>query len=84
MARTKNGFEYTVLPGALDDWELMEALANSEDNPQGIFRAFRLLIGDKQYQALKDHNRGEDGRVSLKTMTEELTSILTANDVKNS
>lgn len=75
--KTKNGFAYTVREGGTDDWELLEALSDLDEGKTQRFPAVgKLLLGEEQYAALKEHNRGEDGRVKASVMLEEITSII--------
>lgn len=75
--KTKNGFAYTVSEGGMDDWELLEALGELDEGKTHKLPAVgALLLGAEQYAALKEFNRGEDGRVKASVMVEEISSIL--------
>lgn len=85
-AKTDSGFEFTLVDGATDDWEVLESLNGiTEGDVTKYVFIFKRLLGDKQYEALKDHLRDESGRVPVTKMIDELQSILKAsNETKNS
>jgi hypothetical protein len=83
--KTKSGFEYEVEKEAGDDWELVEDLSNARTNGYALISAAHRLVGNgEQYSRLKDHCRGENGRVSEMKMSSEMTDIITALTSKNS
>lgn len=86
--KLSNGFEYTIDDGALDDYELFEALADidDEENPRygNVKKAYKRILGEEQYNALKEHLRGENKRVSTQAMLIALEEILNNDEVKNS
>lgn len=74
--KTATGFEFNIEESALDDWELMEVLADiDEGKTQKIGKAVKLLLGEVQADALKDHCRNEDGRVPATAMMTEVGEI---------
>ena len=78
IMKTKSGFEYEIDKAAItDDWELVEDLvaADSGNTAAGI-RAMKAILGDKTYEALKEHVRNEEGRVSAIKMQAEFLEIL--------
>lgn len=75
--KTKNGFEFDVDDTVLDDWELIEDLAESSKNGYAEIRAAKRLLGDKQYKDLKEFLRDESGRVSSRKMDAEIGAIIT-------
>jgi hypothetical protein len=75
MYKTSTGFEFDVSADALDDWELLEELAELETDGSKIISVCRRLMGADGAQRLKEHCRGENGRVSITAMDNELSEI---------
>ena len=74
--KTTSGFEFTIEDSTLDDWELLEVLADIDDGKtQKIGAAIKMLLGPEQADALKEHCRNEDGRVPTSAMMAEIGSI---------
>lgn len=84
--RTTSGFEFTVSETAMDNMELIEVMAEVEDNPLLFTKVVKLLLGEDQKKALYDHLRREDGTVPVKAVSETVTEIfnLLGEDGKNS
>ncbi len=74
---TSSGFTYQIDENVLQDYELLEAIAETETNPIMITRVVRLLLGD-DIDKLKNHVRDENGRVSIEKMNVEITEIFEA------
>lgn len=72
---TVDGLTIEVDPTAFQsDWEVIEALAAMEDgsaSPAAMMRVTRALLGDA-YDTVKNHVRGDDGKVSADAMGEFL------------
>lgn len=73
--RTNSGFEFEVAETALDNMELIDLMAEVEDNPLLFSKAVTLLLGKKQKKALYDSLRREDGTVPVKAVSETVTEI---------
>lgn len=81
---TKSGFMYEIDDDVMDDYELLEMLCDVDNgNTSLITTAAKMLVGKEQMERLKEHNRGENGRVSVKKMIEDILDIL-HNEGKNS
>lgn len=77
--KTKSGFDYSIGEEALNDYELLDALAELDGgNMLKITFVAKHLLGDKQHDDLKNHVR-EGGRVPADKMIAEVTEILTAS-----
>lgn len=76
---TKSGFPFEVTMEALDNMELVDALADLEDSggkdPIAMSRVAALLLGKSQKQRLYDHHRTQDGRVPLAAVYSAVTEI---------
>lgn len=81
--KTSTGFEFEIPEKRLNNYELMEALAEEEENPLAVVKIVNLLLGKSQAKRLKDHVRDEDGIVDSERLTEELKEIFEQQKVKN-
>lgn len=75
---TKSGFAYSIPKKNLNNFELVEALGEIEDNPLVLPKVLKLLLGKEQIQKLKNHLRDNDGIVDTDKMTAELEDIFKA------
>ena len=76
--KTKSGFEFEIEEEVLDDYEILEdlcAVDNGEVNK--IPKVASNILGEEQMKKLKEHLRGENGRVSASKMGEAIGEILT-------
>ena len=76
---TESGFAYKIEDEALDDYELLETLADIDNGDSGrIPQMVNLLLGKEQKDLLKEHCR-VDGRISSARMLSEVSEILNSN-----
>ncbi|UQR01283.1 hypothetical protein LQ057_02885 [Enterococcus gallinarum] len=73
--KTNSGFKYSIEKKRLDNYELLEVINEVDENPTLIPKALKLLLGQEQANALKEHVRDEDGIVPAEKMIEELGNI---------
>lgn len=73
--KTKTGFEYEFDENLFKDYELVELLAEVDDNPLVLPQIFKKLIGDR-VKDLKDHARDENGVVDIEKMVIEFEDII--------
>lgn len=74
---TSTGFAYKLEDERIDDYELFEQIcALDEGNNSVLPRVARLMLGDEQLQALKDHVKAQTGRVSTSGMMAEIKDIM--------
>lgn len=73
--KTKTGFEYEFDENLFKDYELVELLAEVDDNPLVLPQIFKKLIGDR-VNDLKDHVRDENGVVDIEKMVTEFEDII--------
>lgn len=77
---TSTGFEFELDDSRLNNYELIDALAEtSGDNPLSVVKVVNLLLGDKKNDLL-NHCRAENGTVPISRVMEEITDIFKAND----
>ena len=83
--KTKSGFSYDLDKERLNNYELLEAIEELEENPLVLSRVVNLLLGKEQTKKLKDHLRTENGIVPTEKMSEEITEIFqNQGETKNS
>ena len=83
--KTKSGFSYELDKERLNNYELLEAIEELEENPLVLSRVVNLLLGKEQTKKLKNHLRTENGIVPTEKMSEEITEIFqNQGDTKNS
>ncbi len=83
--KTKSGFSYELDKERLNNYELLEAIEELEENPLVLSRVVNLLLGKEQTKKLKDHLRSENGIVPTEKMSEEITEIFqNQGETKNS
>lgn len=77
--KTTSGFAYQIDENRLNNMELVDALADAEnDNPIAISRACGLLLGKETRAKLYDHLRTPDGRVPIEAVSKDMIEIFTA------
>lgn len=73
--RTASGFEFEIEDGVLDNMELLDAIAELEENPLKLTKVVKLLLGDKTKERLYDHVRNDKGRVPAEALSKEMAEI---------
>ena len=74
---TKTGFTATVPEDVLDDIELLEDLVKLDAKDLTVIpRVIAALVGDEGKAALYEHCRGENGRVKMTEVVEEVADII--------
>lgn len=79
----KSGFHIIIPDENYDDYELFEDLAAIDENMNNVGKmvsVFKRLLGEEQYNALKEHMRQENGRIRTTQMEEALHEIFELND----
>lgn len=75
---TESGFDFEVKEELADDFEFLELLGDFSENPLMASKLADKMLGREQKEALKEHLRGDDGRIKTSDMFRELTEIITA------
>lgn len=79
--KTKSGFRFEIADEVLDDWELFEMLSKIDGgNIARLPEAIVSMLGERQYNNLKNFIRKRDGKVSVNAMLEEFGEIMNANN----
>lgn len=73
--KTTSGFEYQISKARLENYELIEALSEVDENPLLLPKTVNLLLGKDQAIKLKDHLRDSDGLVSSEKLSNEIMEI---------
>ena len=82
---TSTGFEFEISDATLNDWRLLEHIADMEEGDDfAVVRLARVLLSDNdQYKRLMEHCTVE-GRVERNKVTDEIIEIMkSGNEVKN-
>ena len=82
--KTGSGFEYEVSDVAMNNYELVEVLAEVDTNPLLLPRLVNMLLGDAQKKRLMDHLRTKDGNVPIDAVSAEIMEIFKSGQAKNS
>lgn len=81
---TKTGFRYSIKKSSLNNYELVEILAEVDENPLLLPKLLNLLLGEEQKKTLMDHVRLEDKTVPTETLAEEIKDIFSGTtETKN-
>lgn len=73
--KTKSGFSYHIKETALDNMELIEIIAEVDDEPLLVPKLVKMLLGEEQKKKLYDHIRLDDGTVPSMALAEEIAEI---------
>ena len=83
--KTSTGFEFDIEDERLDDMELVDIMAEIDENPLLMPKLCKMLLGEEQKKRLYDHLRSEDGRVPIEATTNAIQEIINSpGDLKNS
>lgn len=74
--KTNSGFEYEIDDGTLNNYELIEILAEIEEQPLLLPKLIKMILGEKQKNALMEHIRDANGTVPVNLVNDELTQII--------
>lgn len=84
--KTQTGFEYELNEKVLNNYELVENIAEIEENPLAITTIVKQLLGKDGTNRLKEHIRDENGIVTTDKMMKEIVDIFqnSGKETKNS
>ena len=83
--KISTGFEFDIEDERLDDMELVDIMAEIDENPLLMPKLCKMLLGEEQKKRLYDHLRSEDGRVPIEATTNAIQEIFNSpGDLKNS
>lgn len=76
--KTDSGFEFEISEKALDNMELVDALADAQDDdPLAVSKVCTLFLGKDLKKKLYAFLRTEDGRVPVERVTKTIMEIFT-------
>lgn len=80
---TSTGFDFEISQDRLNNYELVEAVAEVDTNPLVLPRLLNLMLGP-QARDLKDHVRTDEGLVPMESLMSEVEEIFAnQKSVKN-
>ncbi len=78
---TSSGFEYEIVDEALDNMELIDALAELDSGKRlYISRVLTMMLGEEQKKRLYEHCRNENGIVQVTSIEKEILDMLKASE----
>jgi len=82
--KTESGFEFEVADAAMNNYELVEVLAEVDTNALLLPKLVNMLLGEDQKKRLMDHVRTDDGTVPIDAISAEIMEIFQSGKAKNS
>lgn len=76
--KTSTGFSFELNENIIDNIELVDALAEMEENPIALSKVMKMIFTDKTRKALYDHVRTKDGRVPVEAISNEIRDVFQA------
>ena len=74
--KLKSGFEYKIEDHVLDNMELLDAIAEVDQNPMALSKVLKMLLGPEQRKELYDHLRdSENGNVPIVAVSDAVAEI---------
>ena len=73
----KSGYSMNLADKAIDNMELVDALAEMTDDT-AVSKVVRLILGEEERKKLYDHLRTGDGRVPIQSVSETIKEIFAA------
>lgn len=81
---TKSGFKYEIPKERLNNYELLEAISELDEDTLMLPKVVDLLLGKDQKKKLTEHLRTKGGIVPMDKMTEEIIEIFQSkSETKN-
>ena len=78
---TSTGFAFEITKERLENYELLEAIAEVDTNPAVLPQVVKLMLGEKS-EDLKNHVRTADGIVPLDKTGNEIRECFTSKKKK--
>jgi hypothetical protein len=82
--KTKSGFKYEIADERLNNYELLESMAEVDSNPLMLPMVINLLLGKENAAALKSHVRGDGEFIPTEKLSQEIQEIFNGQEIKNS
>lgn len=82
--KTKSGFEYSLDVERLENYEVIEAIAELNEDISAMPKLLNLILGEEQKKKLLDHLRDKEGIVKVSKLETEIFEIFnSAKELKN-
>lgn len=83
--KTSSGFDFHLDEEKTDDYEFLEMVCEIDNGKVSLIPKMAIqLLGKDQMDALKEHVRDSDGKVSARKIADEIGEIMANSKVKNS
>ena len=82
--KTQSGFEFEVPDESLNNYDMIEVLADVDANALLLPKLVKMLLGEEQAKRLTDHVRTDKGNVPLDAISVEIMEIFKSGQAKNS
>ena len=83
---TKSGFKFNVNENVFNDWDfvtLADTIRHGNGTMKDVNAMLTMVLGDKGFDALKEHIRKKYGYVDVEAMKAEFEEITSATKIKN-
>ena len=78
--KLKSGFEYKIEDHVLDNMELLDAIAEVDQNPMVLSKVLKMLLGDEQRKKLYNHLRDpKNGNVPIVAVSDAVAEIFSGS-----
>ena len=78
--KLKSGFEYKMEDHVLDNMELLDAIAEVDQNPMVLSKVLKMLLGPEQRKKLYDHLRDpKNGNVPIVAVSDAVAEIFSGS-----
>lgn len=75
---TTSGFAFELDEKVMDNMELVDILADGEDNALTVSKIARCIMDDSQRKRLYEHHRGPGGRVPYSSVQKDIGEMFLA------
>ena len=78
--KLKSGYEYKIENHVLDNMELLDAIAEVDQNPMVLSKVLKMLLGEEQRKKLYDHLRDpKNGNVPIVAVSDAVAEIFSGS-----
>lgn len=77
--KTNSGFEFAIEEHVLDNMELVDAIAEVDEDISKISKVVKMILPTDQRKALYDHLRTPNGNVPIMAVVDEVVEIFHYN-----
>lgn len=78
--KLKSGFAYKIEDHVLDNMELLDAIAEVDQNPMVLSKVLKMLLGTEQRKELYDHLRDpKNGNVPIVAVSNAVAEIFSGS-----